>query len=501
MASNSKEGSIKMRNVFISFLFLVFSIILPLNSFAAGAADKVENPKVCKQCGMDRTVFAHSRMLIVYADGTTVGVCSLHCAAAEMKQNKDKQVKSLMVADYTTRELIDAKTAIWTVGGKKEGVMTSQAKWAFAREEDAQKFVQENSGKITPFNQAIKAAEEETGDKTEMPSEHHSHAGHMGPGSQMLFNPGFGDDIYHTHPAGMLMLNYKMMHMNMRGLRDGTTDVPVRDVIPMNGTKYGYMMAPTDMTMDMHMLMAMYGITDRLTVMAMATYLENEMNMLMNMGMGRGDKPEPPMRASGLGDSELRGIYKINKYLVGSLGLSLPTGDIDKEFVTMRRKYRMPYDMQLGSGTYDLKPALTYSALSGDAKWNWGGQAMYTYHIGKNDHHYSLGDSLKVTSWLQRALGQFTPWLRLAFSDTGRIKGRDPEIDKMLDPNPRIGASSPDADPGNYGGQRLDGLIGISLVKGPFSIGVEGGMPLYQHLNGLQLKTRWVLNAGIQVMF
>lgn len=374
--------------------------------------------------------------------------------------------------------------------------MTSVAKWAFAREEDARKFIQENGGKMTPFDQVMKASEEEVGESKEMTHGHHAH---MGPGAQMLFNPGFGDDIYHTHPAGMWMVNYKFMHMNMSGLRDGTSDVSVSDVIPMMGTKYGYMMAPTKMIMDMHMFMLMYGITDRLTLMGMANYQENRMDMLMNMGMA--DKKEPPMRTSGLGDTELRGIYKINKYLTGSLGLSLPTGDIEKEFVTMHRRYRQPYDMQLGSGTYDLKPAITYNGLSDDAKWNWGAQAMYTWHTAKNTNDWSYGDSFKVTSWLQRAFGPATSWLRLAYNDTGRIKGHDPEIQKLLDPNPMKGASSPDADPRNYGGQRLDGMLGLSFLKGPFSIGVEGGVPLYQNLNGLQLKTKWFLNVGIQVMF
>ena len=63
------------------------------------------------------------------------------------------------------------------------------------------------------------------------------------------------------------------------------------------------------------------------------------------------------------------------------------------------------------------------------------------------------------------------------------------------------GAPMPDADPDNYGGQRLDGLIGISLLKGPVSIGIEGGRPIYQDLNGLQLKTEWFTNVGIQIMF
>ncbi len=182
-----------------------------------------------------------------------------------------------------------------------------------------------------------------------------------------------------------------------------------------------------------------------------------------------------------------------------TVGLSLPTGDIDKEFETMGMRFHDPYDMQLGSGTFDLKPALTYNALSDDAKWNWGAQSMYIYHIGKNDNHYSLGDSFKVTSWLQRALGPVTSWVRLAFNTTGRIDGQDPEIQKLLDP--MMGAPTPDADPRNYGGQRLDGAIGLSLTKGPFSLGVEGGIPFYQNLNGLQLKTSWFLTAAFQVMF
>jgi len=488
-----------MNNVLFVFLLYVVSIMLPLNCLADAATVGVESPKACKQCGMDRTAFAQSRMLIIYADGTSEGVCSIHCAAAELKQNKDKQVKSLMVADYMTHELTDARTAIWVVGGKKEGVMTSVAKWAFARESDAQKFVQENGGKLTSFDQAMQAAGEETAEKTEPAKSHHAHAGHMGPGAQMVFNPGFGDDIYHTHPAGMWMVNYKFMHMNMDGLRDGTSNVSINKAIPMNGTKYGYMMAPTQMTMDMHMFMVMYGITDSLTVMGMATYIENEMDMLMNMGMGMGDKREPTMRTSGLGDTEVRAIYKINKYLTGSLGLSIPTGGIEKEFYTMGMKFRDPYDMQLGSGSYDLKPALTYNGLSDDAKWNWGAQAMYTWHTAKNDNDWSYGDSLKLTGWLQRAFGPVSSWLRLAYSDTGRIRGSDPEIDKLLDPV--MGAPTPDADPDNYGGQRLDGMLGLSFLKGPVSIGVEGGMPLYQDLNGLQLKTKWFFNAGVQIMF
>jgi nitrous oxide reductase accessory protein NosL len=491
---------VKSLKCFIVSFFTALSVLflcLCVSPLSAGAAD-AEHFGRCKQCGMSLTSFERSRVVIVYRDGMTAEVCSIHCAAAAMKENKEKQVESIMVADYETKKLIDGRTAIWVIGGDRPGGMNATPKWAFAREIDARRFVSENGGRLISFDDALKSASDEVAREVSgTAGGRHGHACHEEPGAQMIFNPAFGEDIYHIHPAGTGMVSYKFMHMNMNGLRDGTSDVSVDKVIPMRGTKYGYMMAPTKMSMDMHMIMVMYGITERLTAMAMFTYIDNRMDMLMNMGMR--NKPEAPMVTSGFGDTELRGVYQISKHFVGSLGLSLPTGDIDKEFETMGMRFRQPYDMQLGSGTFDLKPAVTYSELSEDAKWNWGAQAMYTYHIGKNDNHYSLGDSFKLNGWLQRALGPVTSWVRLAFNTTGKIDGHDPEIQKLLDP--MMGAPTPDADPNNYGGQRLDGAIGLSLAKGPVSLGVEAGIPLYQRLNGLQLKTDWFLTAGIQVMF
>lgn len=490
----------KKESVGSLMIFLVMCLLFV--SIAAGGADATEHHAQCKQCGMDLAAYDQSRMIVVYADGTVVEVCSLHCAAENIQQNQGKQVKSFMVAEYTTKELIDARTAIWVIGGNKPGGMNSPAKWAFAKESDAQNFLNENGGKMTAFDEAITSATEEIGRDTEVTHDHHTHAHHdMGAAAQMLFNPAFGDDIYHTHPAGMWMVTYKFMHMNMNGLRDGTTNVDRSSVGFMRNKPYNYMMIPTSMTMDMHMLMIMYGVTDRLTLMAMANYQANEMKMVMDMGPGNMIATEPPMRTSGFGDIELRGIYKINEHFVGSLGLSLPTGSIEEEFETMHMTFRAPYDMQLGSGTYDLKPALTYNGFSDDKNWNWGAQAMYTIHPGKNGNDWSFGDNLKLTSWLQRAIGPVTSWVRLAYNNTGRITGEDPEIGKINHPAMGMGASMPDADPNNYGGQRLDGLIGVNYTKGPISFGVEGGIPFYQDLNGLQLKTKWVLNAGIQVMF
>jgi len=142
-----------------SLMFL--AAFLLLMGVLAAAAYAVEAPKVCQLCKMDRTMFDYSRMIIEYSDGTTVGVCSLNCAVAYQMKNQDKQAKAIKVADFTTKKLIDAKTAIWVVGGNKKGVMTALPKWAFASEQNAQDFMKENGGKIVTFNEVWKIAEKE----------------------------------------------------------------------------------------------------------------------------------------------------------------------------------------------------------------------------------------------------------------------------------------------------------------------------------------------------
>jgi copper chaperone NosL len=146
-------------------VFLLWGLVM--GSIAVFAAEKVEPPAACQRCGMNRTAFARSRMLVTYSDGTSTGTCSLHCTAEELKASRGKKVKTIQVADYPTEKLINAKSAIWVIGGKKAGVMTSVAKWAFARKQDAQAFIKENGGKVATFDEALKKATMEDMDNQE----------------------------------------------------------------------------------------------------------------------------------------------------------------------------------------------------------------------------------------------------------------------------------------------------------------------------------------------
>ena len=132
------------------------------------AQEDIKQSPGCKYCGMDRQKFDFSRMLIEYEDGTSIGVCSLHCAAVELATNIDKTPKAIMVADFGTKGLIDAEKASWVLGGSKPGVMSKRGKWAFEKKENAEAFVKTNGGALASFDDVIKAAYNDMYEDTKM---------------------------------------------------------------------------------------------------------------------------------------------------------------------------------------------------------------------------------------------------------------------------------------------------------------------------------------------
>lgn len=125
---------------------------------ASGAEADIARHASCKFCGMDREKWNFSRVYLEYDDGTTEGTCSLHCAAVDLALNLDKSPKTIWVADFSTKQLIDAEKAVWVIGGKKPGVMTRRAKWAFADQTAAEAFIEINEGSVATFDQAIEGA-------------------------------------------------------------------------------------------------------------------------------------------------------------------------------------------------------------------------------------------------------------------------------------------------------------------------------------------------------
>lgn len=134
----------------------------------APAAKDIQDHPSCPLCGMDRGKFAHSRMLLEYADGTASPACSLHCAVLDLAVNLDKSPTRILVGDYKTKDLIDAEKAFWVLGGDQMGVMTKRAKWAFADKASAEAYIKEHGGQLVDMDAAIKAAFEDMAADTMM---------------------------------------------------------------------------------------------------------------------------------------------------------------------------------------------------------------------------------------------------------------------------------------------------------------------------------------------
>jgi len=312
--------------------------------------------------------------------------------------------------------------------------------------------------------------------------------------------------LEHPHSAGTFMFEYKYMRMSMDGLRDGTDDVSSAEARDMMGD-YGHMMVPTDMTMNMHMFMPMYNITKDLSVMLMANYISNEMEMEGMMG-------DMDMESSGIGDTEVSMSYKFaDDSMAFSFGLSIPTGSIDEDdtmdmlmangMVMKDMPMNLPYAMQLGSGTYDVEPSLTYLGAYYDLRY--GAQVSYKYRIDENDNGYTLGDEATAMAWIRKPVAGVNLSAELEVVRWGDIEGEDPDVMKtmFMDMNGMIMPmkASPTNFTSNYGGKRAELTVGAAMPVGMATVGLEVGYPVYQDLNGLQMKRAMSFALSAAAMF
>lgn len=301
----------------------------------------------------------------------------------------------------------------------------------------------------------------------------------------------------HTHKSGEWMTSYRYSRMEMDGNRNGTHSVSTASVLA------NYMVAPLDMTMEMHMFGVMFGATDKLTLMGMAPYVHKSMNHVNRMGVHFNTETE------GLGDVKLSGIYslyesginpdthRVTHTLLLNPGVSLPTGSINERGDTPAgANQKLPYAMQLGSGTFDPLLGLTY--VNKHANWSWGAQANTVLRFGQNSEGYRLGNEYGVTTWVARDINQFASLsLRLDGKRWGNIHGRDRTLNPMMVPTARTDLR---------GGERVDALVGLNLYQpdgmlAGHRLALEFGLPVYQRLDGPQLETDYRLTLGWQLAF
>ena len=298
----------------------------------------------------------------------------------------------------------------------------------------------------------------------------------------------------HVHEKGKFGIAYSYMNMAMQGNQSGTS------LLSNNQVFTNYTVAPAKMNMQMHMLMPMYGITDRLTAMAMINYNINSMSMDIQPGANPADLPPccraaaiananlpSKMKSSGLGDTKLYLLYNLlsscNQRLVIGAGVSLPTGSIDVKGATNQGSNSiMSYNMQLGTGTYNLLPSIVYTAQLN--RFTVGAAFQSNIKLGVNSHNYSWGNEYSFSPWVAYKLVSWASFsLRGEAYYMSNLYGYDAAINQTA-------SSDPTANVYNYGSKKLvNALAGLNLfanrsfIKGMHLL-VEYGMPVYQKLGG-----------------
>lgn len=302
----------------------------------------------------------------------------------------------------------------------------------------------------------------------------------------------------HTHNEGEFMFSYRFMRMFMEGNRDGTKNLSKSDVLD------DFIVTPTEMTTQMHMFGFMYGLNQTVTLTAMIPYVLKSMDHVTRAG------GKFTTKSSGFGDIRLGSLIRLYAFETPSIGshrfhlnaaVGLPTGDIKAQGATPLGVVRLPYPMQLGSGTVDLFPGLTYGGNFNNASW--GLQAIGTIRLGDNNQGYAMGDEYEINAWgAYRWIEWLSTSFRFKWKDWSNYEGEDPNIAQRNPAGVRIVHT---ADPNRRAGERLDIFGGFNVLFPEVlgyenHLGFEFGVPIYQKLDGPQLESDYTFFVGWQII-
>lgn len=174
------------------------------------------------------------------------------------------------------------------------------------------------------------------------------------------------------------------------------------------------------------------------------------------------------------------------------VAFDIPNGSIRKHDFAGKH---LPYDSQIGNGTFDFEWGWTYR---GERDWlSWGGQAVGHHPIDENGLGYREGSRFEASLWGGvRLVDGLSTSLRVQWQKQNNLRGRDEDFDPIEDPAENGKAR---------GGTRF--LIGPGLAydlpghgEGQ-RLALELSVPVHQDLDGPQLEQDWTLTTGWQWAF
>lgn len=303
--------------------------------------------------------------------------------------------------------------------------------------------------------------------------------------------PPVGVMLAQTLAKGEVLLSYRYLWTRQEGTRTGLDDVTTEDVLAT------YAVAPLDADLRTHVLEVAVAPAGFLTLDVTVPIHLRSMSLTSQV-------VNATTESSGIGDVTVDALLTAVRWgrqsLHFSAGLSLPTGAIGAVDTiagpTGLVEATLPYSMQVGAGVVGFRPAVTY--LGQNASASWGLQVRYDTYFGTNDRGYRPGGDAMLNVWLA---GKWAPWIsssvRVAGTSHRDVQGADTALDPTV---------SPLNDPTLQWGNHVRGVVGTNLYlpSGPLRgnrLAVEFTWPLYQNLDGPQLRDKWAVAAGWQATF
>jgi len=387
----------------------------------------------CEICGMYIDQYHRTSTHLTFKNGETKDTCGVACMLRIVNDKGGPDAFSkIEVRDWKSKRTIPAADAHYVIGSRLIPDMMPNL-IAFEKLDDAEAFRLKEGGAILNFTQGLMSI------------------------SPMGMTMPARIKTAVLPPQGALNFGIGYMYMSMDKVQLGSDSIDPEDFIK----RPGQLSAPKKMTSKATMLMANYGITDKLSLGVNAAYFDKKMESYK-----MGGKVTETTTNSGYGDIDATFRYNLwndvyySKFLTVLAGSTLPTGEFETKYITMP-------GLQIGTGDFSFTGGLLFSHRFKDLWFHY--QGTYTAML-ENSDDYKFGDITRAGAALH-----YTPTydFMVGLEVDGAWYAKDEYRNAELN---------------NTGGFRsyLTGVADwkfLTALGGTFSVRATGGIPIYEDIN------------------
>jgi nitrous oxide reductase accessory protein NosL len=406
---------------------------------------EIPRGEICKVCGMYIDEFRKTAVELDFGEDDKEYTCGVACALRRINEQRGlSHVKTAYVTDWNTQAAVPLQQAVLVVDSDETPDMIPNL-IAFRSKETAGTFQQEHGGKGIGLEEAL------------------DDISYVGMTMPFRITPA------PTPPQGLFSVGAMVSYMLKDELMDGSDDISKQEVLANRP------MVPDEMEATMLNVMLAYAVMDDVYLDTMIPYCWKRMVSENRAG------EDTTFKEDGLGDIRLSGrwrfyhdaMYDQHVAVVGRV--SLPTGEFSDE-------NRARPGLQLGTEAFGVGGGLLFSQHLGLFWLNAAVEYLYNF---ENSDDYRFGDVL-------------TGGLAVHFvPSTTTMLGVEIDANKTSE-NQDDGEDLPnsgfDAIFGNLVAQQRVAMF----WGGNFDLRALAGLPLYQHVEGIQLAETFHVAAGAQ---